>query len=378
MRAVREFNLSSLLLRAGDVHPNPGPTLRIAQFNILGFTPGKRLSLLHKAITHDLDVILLQELHIVENEASRLTFDGYQSVSEVVEHATVCVKVGTHLCQFTSAYFPRGNKVTSAAVHSLSQADWTTHVICADANCHHANWDKHVAPNPGGSHIVDFCIDEGYTLLNIGDPTRRSLTIERGQLSAPDVTLARGCTTQRWQATPDPDSDHFLITFNFVVGDDEPLAHHVPKPSYYSWGQANWQEYSRLVSEDCKRFPTKGTPNQQAKFLSRSIAKATAKAVPKGVTRVRHLWSADLEDAERKCEKLLSPIDGTTPSQRREILFSTLERKRLLSNHCKQEWGKVCADMKPTNSATWRTLQNIMSARPRQRTSLLRAAVRSP
>ncbi|KNH06644.1 hypothetical protein XU18_2545 [Perkinsela sp. CCAP 1560/4] len=45
--AVREFNLSSLLLRAGDVHPNPGPTLRIAQFNILGFTPGKRLSLLH-------------------------------------------------------------------------------------------------------------------------------------------------------------------------------------------------------------------------------------------------------------------------------------------------------------------------------------------
>ena len=123
--------------------------------------------------------------------------------------------------------------------------------------------------------------------------TRRSLTIERGQLSAPDVTLARGCTTQRWQATPDPDSDHVLSTLNFVVGDDEPLTHHVPKPSYYSWGQANWQEYSRLVSEDCKRFPTKGTPNQQAKFLSRSIAKATAKAVPKGVTRVRHLWSAD-------------------------------------------------------------------------------------
>ena len=231
MRAVREFNLSSLLLRAGDVHPNPGPALRIAQFNILGFTPGKRLSLLHKAITHDLDVILLQELHIVENEASRLSLDGYQcfavardakgggvavhirkgiqcsltsqSVSEVVEQATVCVKVGAHLCQFTSAYFPRGNKVTSAAVHSLSQADWTTHVICADANCHHANWDKHVAPNPGGSYNVDFCIDEGYTLLNTGDTTRRSLTIERGQLSAPDVTLDRGCTTQRWQATPD-------------------------------------------------------------------------------------------------------------------------------------------------------------------------------
>ncbi|KNH08660.1 Endonuclease/exonuclease/phosphatase [Perkinsela sp. CCAP 1560/4] len=95
--------------------------------------------------------------------------------------------------------------------------------------------------NPGGSHIVDFCIDEGYTLLNTGDPARRSLTIERGQLSAPDVTLARGCITQRWQVTPDPDSDHFLITFNLVIGDDEPSAHDVPKHSYYSWGQANWQ-----------------------------------------------------------------------------------------------------------------------------------------
>ena len=78
MRAARDINLSLLLLRAGDVHPNPGPALRIAQFNILGFTPGRRLSLLHKAITHNLDVLLLQELHVTEDEASRLTLDGYK------------------------------------------------------------------------------------------------------------------------------------------------------------------------------------------------------------------------------------------------------------------------------------------------------------
>ncbi|KNH06335.1 hypothetical protein XU18_2840 [Perkinsela sp. CCAP 1560/4] len=42
MRAVRAINLIALLLRAGDVHPNPGPSLRIAQQNILGLTPGKK------------------------------------------------------------------------------------------------------------------------------------------------------------------------------------------------------------------------------------------------------------------------------------------------------------------------------------------------
>ena len=392
MRAARDINLSLPLLRAGDVHPNPGPALRIAQFNILGFTPGRRLSLLHKAITHNLDVLLLQELHVTEDEASRLTLDGYkffavsrnargggvavlvrdvfqsslvsQSITSVVEQITTCVKVGAHLCYFTSAYFPSGNRVGSATVHSLSQGAWTTHPIGLDSNCHHGRWDTYADANPGGSHIVDFCTDERYAILNTGDPTRRSLTVRKGRFSAPDVTLARGCTTQRWQSTPDPDSDHFLITFNFVIGDDVPLAHHVPKRSFYSWGKANWQEFSRLVAADCRTFPMRGNPHQQAKFLSRSIAKATSKAVPKGVVRVRHFWSADIEDAQSKCEVLLNPIHGTTPAQRRAILDSTRERKKLLDMHCKNEWGKACADMKTSNSATWRMLHNIMSTRP--------------
>ncbi|KNH07553.1 hypothetical protein XU18_0573 [Perkinsela sp. CCAP 1560/4] len=32
MRAVRAINLIALLLRAGDVHPNPGPSLHVAQW----------------------------------------------------------------------------------------------------------------------------------------------------------------------------------------------------------------------------------------------------------------------------------------------------------------------------------------------------------
>ena len=101
-----------------------------------------------------------------------------------------------------------------------------------------------MAPNSGGTYVVDFCIDQAYTILNTGEPTRRSLTIQRGQLSAPDVTLARGCIGRRWQAKPDPESDHFFITFDIVIGDDEPLGSQVPKRSYYSWGRASREEFS--------------------------------------------------------------------------------------------------------------------------------------
>ncbi|KNH04906.1 Tcoingi protein [Perkinsela sp. CCAP 1560/4] len=392
MRAVRKFHSLSLLLRAGDVHPNPGPILRIAQQNILGLTPGKKVSLLHKANILNLDVILLQELRITEDEASRLAMPGFHcysvardakgggvavlvrdalssvlrahSVSAAVEHITVCVKAGDEIAYFTSAYFPRANRVTPASILELSNDSWRAHIIGADSNAHHSMWDSYAHANAGGRHILDFSVAQAYNLVNDGCPTRRDLTIQKGKLSSPDVTLARGCIARGWKAKPDPDSDHFLISFDLVVGDEAPLGTQVPKRAHYSWGKADWQEFRRLVTADCQTFPRKGTPDQQAKFLSRSIAKATAKAVPKGVPPTTSSWSAALEDATRKCDTLLNCIDGATPSQRQQILAATQERKKLLDTHCRERWGKVCADMKPTHSTTWKTLQNVISARP--------------
>ena len=71
-------------------------------------------------------------------------------------------------------------------------------------------------------------------------------------------------------------------------------------------------------------------------------------------------WSATLEDATKKCEELLS-TDGAL---RRDILKATRERKTLLESHCQQEWGKVCANLSPAKPSTWKTLHNIVSARP--------------
>ncbi|KNH08324.1 Endonuclease/exonuclease/phosphatase [Perkinsela sp. CCAP 1560/4] len=198
MRAVRKFHSLSLLLRAGDVHPNPGPILLITQQNILGLTPGKKVSLLHKANILNLDVILLQELRITEDEASRLALPGFHcysvardakgggvavlvrdalssvlrahSVSAAVEHITVCVKAGDEIAYFTSAYFPRANRVTPASILELSNVSWRAHIIGVDSNAHHSMWDSYAHANAGGRHILDFSVAQAYNLVNTGDP----------------------------------------------------------------------------------------------------------------------------------------------------------------------------------------------------------------
>ena len=53
------------------------------------------------------------------------------------------MKVGDELSDFTSAYFPRGHKVSAAALSRLSQDDRRTHIIEADTNCHHEDWDRY-------------------------------------------------------------------------------------------------------------------------------------------------------------------------------------------------------------------------------------------
>ncbi|KNH09241.1 hypothetical protein XU18_0519 [Perkinsela sp. CCAP 1560/4] len=122
-----------------------------------------------------------------------------------------------------------------------------------------------------------------------------------------------GCIGRRWQAKRDPDSDHFFITFDIVIGDAEPLGSQVPKRSYYSWDRADWKEFRRRVTEDCKEFPKKGTPDQQAKFLSRSIAKATAEVVPKGGFTHPHQLVCSLRGCNPQMRKTVEPVRGRNP-----------------------------------------------------------------
>ena len=149
MRTEIGFDPIALLLRAGDVHPNPGLSLHIAQYNLRGFNNIKRDSLLQMASARGFDVILLQEMNLTADESASLAVEGFHSFAlgrdgkgegvailtnkalptmqvresrtEVLEQITVKVDVGQKTVYFTSAYFPSGWKLGAAAASQVTQ-----------------------------------------------------------------------------------------------------------------------------------------------------------------------------------------------------------------------------------------------------------------
>ena len=398
LRATRQEILC--LLACAGIPPNPGPSLRVAQFNVLGLTPEKRVSIRRKC--QGLDVVLLQELHLTQDECQKLCIPGFVCyaqgrnakgggvgilVSEAlqstlhkgaldpaVEAVTVCVKVNSaELVYFTSAYHPLGSRVSTATLQKMTEDSLQRHVIGTDANVHHPLWDSHVAASPGGSLLVDFSIDNNYTILNDCSPTRRALnSTDSSQLSSPDITLIRGCVGRDWSAKPDPDSDHYFIAYDIIIGDDTPLQPHVRRARYV-FAKADWRKFRSLVGSGAKSFPYYGTADAMAKHWSRNIATATSRAVPKGTYKCPESWSAELEAATRTCDELLSQLDSnTTPEQLHRIVVATKARKELLTAHCRKTWGEACQKLNPSDPKSWDQIRRIASVRPQAPTLVLR------
>ena len=145
-RHASRAELALLLLLSGDVHPNPGPTVRVGQLNCAGLTKEKRLSLLRYAA--DVDVLLLQELKMSEREALGFTLPGFQGIAKArnpkgggvavlvrdtiptkvvtsgitsrVEYATVCTPLSSTMLYWTSACLPLASRVSMDALEALT------------------------------------------------------------------------------------------------------------------------------------------------------------------------------------------------------------------------------------------------------------------
>ena len=152
------------LMLSGDVHPNPGPTLKCLQWNCSGLSKVKREALRHVLDETHIDIVFLQELHMTEVEARSFSLPGFQHVSQArnvqgggtaimtrdslvtgigssclepeVELVTAKVYFGTESISLLSAYFPRGSGVSEATLHHLIPPNGPT-VFCIYANSHH-------------------------------------------------------------------------------------------------------------------------------------------------------------------------------------------------------------------------------------------------
>ena len=76
---LRCFNVANTPLeRCGDVHPNPGPTLRILQYNAAGLGPPNKQKMVNQAMReHDSDIGSFMELKIGGNQ--KITLLGFDN-----------------------------------------------------------------------------------------------------------------------------------------------------------------------------------------------------------------------------------------------------------------------------------------------------------
>ncbi|ORC89414.1 Tbingi protein [Trypanosoma theileri] len=103
--------------------------------------------------------------------------------------------------------------------------------------------------------------------------------------SAPDVTISRECRLESWTASFSPDSDHYIIPFGVVVGDDdEPLRFLTLVPrSIYAWKKTKCSRFRQMSNAQCnKRLKEKQSVHKRERLLTSAIRIATAAAVPRG------------------------------------------------------------------------------------------------
>ncbi len=148
-RAPSRLEILSSLLREG-IEPNPGPQIRVGQVNFAGLPPQKRPALLRLIATHNIDILLLQELHLSGREASALTLPGFNTLAlgrdfqgggvaifakdaipirllsttlkpGVLEQLTVQISIGDQTLRLTTGYFPRGQNICESALEELDK-----------------------------------------------------------------------------------------------------------------------------------------------------------------------------------------------------------------------------------------------------------------
>ena len=275
---------------SGDVHQNPGPSLRILQLNINRWR--KHQPALEQFLReNDPDVVVLQETKLTTNVATP-KIRGYVThredrtvhrvgirpngaalppqgglatlVKEGVVHQRAALPdlpagaalerlaITVHLppretVEMVNLYRPPARAAADdhrdAGLHLGSWPTTPDTIICADVNGH-GSWDPDHDQDDIGLALDEWLADHHMVTLNTGDPTRISAA---GAGSAPDVTLGHGRLVNRltWRTDRSIGSDHLPIVIGLSVG--APARTPKPRP-HFNYRRALWPEFKRKVT----------------------------------------------------------------------------------------------------------------------------------
>ncbi|CCD20619.1 hypothetical protein, conserved [Trypanosoma vivax Y486] len=321
-----------LLLASGDVERNPGPQICGAQWNSEGLSQAKRVALERKL--HEGMVLLcpLQRTHLASVECAALKIGGYQHVwqartphgrgvsifirnavgvevgvldRKVPKRAAVTLRFSANAgLTIASAYFPRRADVSSESLDTLLGASGPL-VVGACLNSHHVLCDALGPSGDKGECIVDWCVQNGLSIVNTESGTRRQPSTPA--LSSLDITLCRDCEISNWKSTLSPDSDHYWITVDVLVGASlDVIGPSKPARAPYAWNKARWNEFIKLSDEFIFRRMKTSAKGADAmnEAVTRGIRVSAKRTVLKGKGVAPPFWTPELTKLDRMVQEL--------------------------------------------------------------------------
>lgn len=296
-----------------------GPSVRILQLNIEGSSRPKCDYLARMASDNNIDVIVLQELHIddISKLDHRASIPGFNllayvlspiygsavyskttlndvsvtSISNINNLELITFKVSN--LTIVSVYKPPNNSFSNPPLDAHSHPC----VYVGDFNSRHSSWG-YTSNNANGISLADWAEQEGLQL--VFDPKDKgSFHSARWQRDTnPDLCFVS--TDQREYPVPAsrrilgdfPRSQHRATCI--TIGLEVPLVKSVPK-ARWNFSKANWESYEMQVESTVRWIkPTAGNYDR----FCRVLLSAANRHIPRGCRKeYTPGWNADVEEA---------------------------------------------------------------------------------
>ncbi|EPY26545.1 hypothetical protein AGDE_11216 [Angomonas deanei] len=310
--------LAAILLRSGDVETNPGPTLRVAQWNAGGLTAEKRDLLTHMLQDLDIDVCLLQETwnqqgeveclsvssayqhlgvtrpeggrgggvsilaksHIPMREVSRCSGNTLESIAVELQIADKT------LVTFVSAYNPHERMLSTEVLEAtLVENIGESCVLGIDANVHHEVWEASRSSTRKrgreGDILLEWSQKHGYNIANNPNRYTRPPQGNRKTKTSPDITLWKGCEVAKWYTLAPCLGDHCVIVYETQIGDHTPLPANKAPRRLYLWSKMDAGRFATIITDGVHRLEKTRSDERRRIDCLRSITWKMREARPR-------------------------------------------------------------------------------------------------
>ena len=396
---------AKLLMMCGDIHPNPGPCLKMMQMNVDGMR-SRKTELCKLLGDYKPDVMSIQETKLDEDK--QVSISGYTCFKKdrVTPRRGNNVKGGGLIilvkdceefsCQEVKLDNINGDNTTERMAIEIIYPKWKCTVynvyvppiwegtddertqnfnanvclptgdniiITGDFNAHHHSWDSRCEENNLGVDIANWIIDNNIQLGNTGEHTYNSN--RNGRRSSPDLSMASKCIIRKWETLPALNTEHLPIAFEVWEDDLDLNIYEMPRNNVmqtrYSWKKANWEQFSKDVDDNLENTqPKNRRTSEMVKWLTKAIVKA-GRNIPRGCRKDPKVWwSEEIADKVDERNRLRDKAH-LSEEDCKEWKDKSEEVRKLIREQKTIAWKEHLETLSNTTNTAkaWRTIKAI-------------------